>query len=117
LADIKDMIDFFDAVPEYDTAIYEHKKMKTNAETSLVVLKELVPVLEAIDDYSNDNLFAKMKEFIADKGYKNGYVLWPLRIALSGKLQTPCGGTEIMEVLGKEESLKRIDAAIKKLEA
>jgi len=115
--DIKDMIDFFDAVPEYDTAIYEHKKMKTNAETSLVVLKELVPVLEAIDDYSNDNLFAKMKEFIADKGYKNGYVLWPLRIALSGKLQTPCGGTEIMEVLGKEESLKRIDAAIKKLEA
>ena len=115
--DIAGMIDFFEKVPEYDNAIYYNKKMKTDAQTSLPVLKELLPLIESIDDYSNDNLFAKIKEFVGEKGYKNGYVLWPLRIALSGKEQTPCGGTEIMEVLGKEESIARIKAAIAKLEA
>ena len=115
--DIAGMVDFFEKVPEYDNAIYYNKKMKTDAQTSLPVLKELLPLIESIDDYSNDNLFAKIKEFVGEKGYKNGYVLWPLRIALSGKEQTPCGGTEIMEVLGKEESIARIKAAIAKLEA
>lgn len=57
LPDIKDQIDFFEAVPEYDTAMYCHKKMKTNEETSLEVLKEILPRLEAWDDYSNDALF------------------------------------------------------------
>ena len=114
--DIAGMVDFFEKVPEYDNAIYYNKKMKTDAQTSLPVLKELLPLIESIDDYSNDNLFANIKQFIADKGYKNGYVLWPLRIALSGKEQTPCGGTEIMEVLGKAESIARIKAAIAKLE-
>lgn len=66
------MIDFFEAVPEYDTAMYTHKKMKTNAETSLVVLKEVLPVLEAQEDYSNDALFGRLMEFVKEKGYKNG---------------------------------------------
>ncbi|SHH88488.1 glutamyl-tRNA synthetase [Butyrivibrio fibrisolvens DSM 3071] len=115
--DIAGMVDFFEKVPEYDNAIYFNKKMKTDAESALPVLKELLPLVESIDDYSNDNLFASIKQFVTDKGYKNGFVLWPLRIALSGKEQTPCGGTEIMEVLGKEESIARIKAAIAKLEA
>ena len=102
LPDIKDQIDFFEAVPEYDTAMYCHKKMKTNEETSLEVLKEILPRLEAWDDYSNDALFGLLKGFAEEKGYKNGYVMWPVRTAVSGKQNTPGGATEIMEVLGRQ---------------
>lgn len=115
LPDIKDQIDFFEAVPEYDTAMYCHKKMKTNEETSLEVLKEILPRLEAWDDYSNDTLFGLLKGFAEEKGYKNGYVMWPVRTAVSGKQNTPGGATEIMEVLGKAESVERIKNAIELL--
>ena len=114
--DIKDQIDFFEEVPEYDTAMYCHKKMKTTEETSLEVLKEILPRFEACDDYSNDTLFALMKEFVEEKGCKNGYVMWPVRTAVSGKQNTPGGATEIMEILGKEESVARIKNAIALLE-
>ncbi len=113
--DIKEHVDFFDAVPEYDSAMYTHKKMKTNEETSLAVLKELVPVLEAQDDFSNDALYALLSGFASEHEYKNGYVLWPVRTAVSGKQMTPGGATELMEILGKDESIKRIKAAIEKL--
>ena len=115
LPDIKDQIDFFEAVPEYDTAMYCHKKMKTNEETSLEVLKEILPRLEEWDDYSNDALFGLLKGFAEEKGYKNGYVMWPVRTAVSGKQNTPGGATEIMEVLGKAESVERIRNAIELL--
>ena len=115
LPDIKDQIDFFEAVPEYDTAMYCHKKIKTNEETSLEVLKEILPRLEAWDDYSNDALFGLLKGFAEEKGYKNGYVMWPVRTAVSGKQNTPGGATEIMEVLGKAESVERIKNAIELL--
>ncbi len=115
LPDIKDQIDFFEAVPEYDTAMYCHKKMNTNEETSLEVLKEILPRLEAWDDYSNDALFGLLKGFAEEKGYKNGYVMWPVRTAVSGKQNTPGGATEIMEVLGKAESVERIKNAIELL--
>lgn len=115
LPDIKDQIDFFEAVPEYDTAMYCHKKMKTNEETSLEVLKEILPRLEAWDDYSNDALFGLLKGFAEEKGYKNGYVMWSVRTAVSGKQNTPGGATEIMEVLGKAESVERIKNAIELL--
>jgi glutamyl-tRNA synthetase len=114
--DIKDLVDFFQEVPEYDVSLYTHKKMKTTAETSLPVLKEVLPVLEDLNDYSNDSIYAAVSSFIADKGYKNGYVLWPLRTAVSGKQNTPGGATEIMEILGKEESLTRIRSAIDRLD-
>lgn len=115
LPDIKGQIDFFEAVPEYDTAMYCHKKMKTNEETSLEVLKEILPRLEAWDDYSNDALFGLLKGFAEEKGYKNGYVMWPVRTAVSGKQNTPGGATEVMEVLGKAESVERIKNAIELL--
>lgn len=114
--DIKDHIDFFEGVPEYDIAMYAHKKMKTTPETSLEVLREVLPTLQALDDYTNDAIYAALSNFVAEKGYKNGYVLWPVRTAVSGKQMTPGGATEIMEVLGKEESLTRIRSAIEKLE-
>ena len=110
--DIADHIDFFEELPEYDIAMYTHKKMKTNAETSLLVLQEILPLLEAQEDYSNDALYAMLSDFVKEKGYKNGYVLWPIRTAVSGKQMTPGGATEIMEILGKEESLARIRKGI-----
>lgn len=110
--DIPELIDFFAELPEYDTAMYEHKKMKTTKESSLELLKEILPVLEACDDYSNDNLYKILVDFATAHEYKNGYVLWPIRTAASGKQMTPAGATEIMEVLGKEESIARIKKGI-----
>lgn len=113
--DIKEHIDFFEALPEYDTAMYTHKKMKTNEETSLEVLTEILPVLEAQDDYSNDALYAALCKYVEQKGCKNGYVMWPIRTAVSGKQMTPGGATELMEILGKEESVARIRKGIELL--
>ncbi len=114
--DIQGLIDCFEKVPEYDCSLYTHKKMKTTEESSLEVLKELLPILENQEDYSNDALYNSLLECVQKKGCKNGQVLWPIRIAMSGKQTTPCGASEMMEVLGKEESLKRLRAAIDKLE-
>ena len=113
--DIADQVDFIDAVPEYDIALYTHKKMKTNAENSLTLLQEVLPVLEAAEDFSNDALFTALQEFAKAREYKTGYVMWPIRTALSGKAATPGGATELLSLLGKEESIKRIRAAIEKL--
>ena len=115
--DICDLLDFLEELPEYDIEMYTHKKMKTNAETSLSVLKELLPVLETQEDYSNDALYQLLIEQVEKMGVKNGYVLWPVRTAVSGKQMTPAGATEIMELLGKEESIARIKKGIEKLEA
>ena len=114
--DILEHVDFFNELPEYDTAMYVHKKMKTNEESSLEVLKELLPIFEALDDYSNDSLYNTLLDYVAKKECKNGYAMWPVRTAVSGKQMTPAGATEIMEVLGKEESLNRIRKGIEKLE-
>ncbi len=113
--DIKDQIDFFEELPEYDTAMYTHKKMKTNEETSLEVLKEILPLFEAHDDYTNDALYEVLRGYVETKGCKNGYAMWPVRTAVSGKQNTPGGATEIMEILGKEESLARLRKGIELL--
>jgi glutamyl-tRNA synthetase len=113
--DIAEKIDFFEAVPDYDVSMYTHKKNKTNTEKSLTVLNEVLPLLKEQEDYSNDALYQTLRQFASDKGYKNGFVMWPVRTALSGKQMTPGGATEIMEVIGKEETIARIEAAIDKL--
>ncbi len=110
--DIKEHIDFFEALPEYDVAMYEHKKMKTTLESSLEVLEDVIPLLEAHNDFTNDSLYAMLSEYVARKEVKNGYVMWPIRTALSGKQMTPAGATEILEVLGKEESIKRLNTGV-----
>ena len=114
--DIPDHIDFFQELPEYDVEMYTHKKMKTNTQTSLEVLKDILPMLEAQDDYSNDGLYQMLLRYVEEKGVKNGYVMWPIRTAVSGKQMTPAGATEIMEVLGKEETIIRIRKGIEKLQ-
>ena len=113
--DIPEQIDFFEELPEYDTSMYCHKKMKTNEENSLEVLTDLLPRLEAQEDFSNDALFETLKGYVDEKGVKTGFVMWPVRTAVSGKQTTPGGATEIMEILGKEESLRRIRKGIEML--
>lgn len=114
--DIVELVDFFEELPEYNTAMYAHKKMKTTEETALLVLKDMLPLLEGHEDYSNDALYQLLLGYVEEKGVKNGYVMWPIRTAVSGKQMTPAGATEIMEILGKEESLLRIRKGIELLE-
>ena len=112
--DIKDHIDFLEELPDYDVSMYTHKKMKTSVESSLQVLTDLLPILEAQEDYSNDALYATLTAYVTEKGVKNGYVMWPVRTAVSGKQMTPGGATELMELLGREESCARIRKGIEK---
>ena len=101
LCDIADQVDFFEEMPEYSADMYIHKKMKTTKENSLETLKEVLPILEEQDDFSNDALFEALSKYVADKGVKTGFVMWPIRTAVSGKQMTPAGATEIMEIIGK----------------
>ena len=93
------------------------RRIRRRRRKSLVVLKELLPVLKEQEDYSNDALYQTLRYFAADHEYKNGFVMWPVRTAVSGKQMTPGGATEIMEVIGKDETIARIEAAIAKIEA
>lgn len=113
--DIAEMVDFFEALPEYDIAMYTHKKSKTNSETCYQVLCDLLPKLEAQADFTNDALFELLKGYVDEKGVKVNFVMWPVRVAVSGKQMTPAGATEIMEILGKEESIARIKKGIEML--
>ncbi|MDE6148704.1 MAG: glutamate--tRNA ligase, partial [Ruminococcus sp.] len=115
--DIPEAVDFVDALPEYDIVLYTHKKMKTNPENSLDSLKAVLPVLDAIDekDWTIDNIHEKLFDLIAEKEVKNGIILWPLRVAVSGKAFTPGGGIEICHIIGKQDSIERIKKGIEKL--
>ena len=113
--DVPEMVDFIEALPDYDTAMYCHKKMKTNEETSLEALKAVLPVLEAVDDWTEENIHKALFDLIAKLEVKNGWLLWPLRTAVSGKQFTPGGGVELCAILGKEDSLARIRKGIEKL--
>ena len=113
--DIKDHIDFFETLSDYDIEMFNNKKSKCNKEIALSILQEVLPILEGVDDYSNDNLYAVLTDYAAKKEYKTGLVMLPIRTAVSGKQMTPGGATELMELLGKEESVSRIKKGIEKL--
>ncbi|MDE6626682.1 MAG: glutamate--tRNA ligase [Lachnospiraceae bacterium] len=114
--DIREHIDFFQELPDYDVSIYTHKKMKTNSENSLEILREEGEILKDVTEWNVDSLHDILMEYISAKEIKNGTGLWPVRIAVSGKQMTPGGAFEIMDILGKEESLRRIEIGIKKLQ-
>ena len=114
--DIADMVRFFGKTEEYEISLYTNKKSKCTPENSLELLREVYPLLEAQEDYSNDALYESLSELVKEKGLKVATVMWPIRTAVSGKAMTPAGATQIMEILGKEESLARLSAGIKKLE-
>ena len=117
LNDIPRLVDFFDTLPDYDTELYVHKKMKTTKEIALDSLIASVPVIEGIEDWTEENIHSVLFNLIAEKGIKNGQLLWPVRTALSGEPTSPGGAIELADILGKEESLKRIKKGIEKLQA
>ena len=113
--DIPEKVDFIDEMPEYSDELYFNKKMKTNAETGLSALKMLLPVLKSVEDWNEENIHSAIFAEIEKQGVKNGFMLWPLRVALSGKALTPGGGIELAAILGKDETIRRTEAAITKL--
>ena len=117
LTDIPEKVDFFDALPEYDVAFYTNKKSKTDAAVSLDMLQKVLPRLEALSDWSNDGIHDLLVNYAAELGVKNATLMWPLRIAVAGKLVTPGGAVELCRILGREETLRRIRVGIEKLSA
>ena len=114
--DIPEQVDFIDSLPEYDIALYNNKKMKTNAETSLDALKKILPVLEGLENFTQESVHDELFRLIEQEGVKNGVILFPLRVALSGKQFTPGGGVELAVILGKQDSIARIKKGIELLE-
>ncbi|PKM93474.1 MAG: glutamate--tRNA ligase [Firmicutes bacterium HGW-Firmicutes-1] len=117
LNEIPEQIDFFEAIPQYDIELYNHKKMKTNPENSLESLEKILPLLEAHEDWTIDALHELVLGYVSEQGMKNGLMLWPLRTVLSGKASTPGGAFDIADILGKEESIKRIKDGIEQLKS
>jgi len=115
LSAIPQNIDFFEKLPKYDKEIYVHKKMKTNEEISLNSLKASVPVLKSIENWDNDTIYNALVELAQQLGLKNSQVLWPVRVALTGKQASPGGASEVAEILGKDETLARINIGIEML--
>lgn len=115
LSDVSEQVDFIDEMPEYSTDLYVNKKMKTTVENSREVLKELLPVLEGIEDWTEDNIKTAVVALIEKLGVKNGVVYYPFRVAVSGKQFTPGGGVELGAAMGKEKTVARVRAAIEKL--
>ncbi len=112
LAQISEQIDFIVALPAFQAELYANKKMKTDAAVARANLPAIREVLAGQIEWNNDALFAALKALAEKLGVKNGQILYPARIALSGKETTPGGATEIAVILGREETLRRLDAAI-----
>lgn len=112
LGEIPEKIDWIVSLPEYDLALFDNKKNKTDREVAKTLLPEIKAWLEEIDDFSNDNLFTALSEKAKEKGVKSGSVFWIMRIAITGMAVTPGGATEIAELLGKTETLARIDKSL-----
>lgn len=117
LSDIPEKVDFIDELREYDNGLFFNKKMKTSAETALPALQAVLPVLENIpaDNWNEENIHAAVFAEIEKLGVKNGWVLLPMRAALSGKAMTPGGGIELAAILGKADSIARIEKALEQL--
>ncbi|KGM93729.1 glutamate--tRNA ligase [Clostridium botulinum] len=114
--EIPELVGFVKELPDYDISIYAHKKMKTNSENSLVTLEKALPALENLQDWTFDSLNDVIYALVKELEVKNGVVFWPVRTALSGEASSPGGAFELAEILGKEESLRRIRIGIEKLQ-
>ncbi|MBQ6206539.1 MAG: glutamate--tRNA ligase, partial [Oscillospiraceae bacterium] len=117
LTDIPEKVDFFDALPDYDIALFTNKKSKTNPEVSKAMLEAAIPALESVSDWTQESVHDALFPLAAALGVKNATLLWPVRIAASGKAVTPGGAVEICWILGKEETLRRLKAGLEKLSA
>ncbi len=117
LNDIPRLVDFFDTLPEYSSDLYVHKKMKTTKEIALSSLEAALPVLSQLESWAENNIHDTLMELVKELGIKNGQLLWPVRTALSGEPTSPGGAIELAEILGKEETLHRIQIGIEKLKS
>lgn len=117
LGEILDQLDFIDELPDYDIALFTSKKMKTDPAVALDSLTKIRPVLEGLAEFTAERIHTALFALIEQLGCKNGVLLWPLRVAVSGKQFTPGGGIELSAILGREETIRRIDAALTKLGA
>ena len=115
LTDIPGKVDFFDALPDYDLAFYTNKKSKTDAAVSLDMLQKALPALEGVADWTAERIHDTLVSLAETLGVKNATLMWPLRIAVAGKLVTPGGAVELCHILGKDETLRRIKLGVEKL--
>lgn len=115
IKEIPEMVDFIDQLPDYDPELFTHKKMKTDSPIALKALQTILPIYKDINTWDSESLSAAATECAKNLEFKNSQVLWPIRTALSGKPSSPCGASELCVLLGKEESLKRLEAGILKL--
>ncbi len=115
LTDIPEKLDFFDELPDYDTELFTHKKSKSDSQSSLEVLEAVKPLFEALDEWDDEHILAVMTSLVEKMETKNAKVMWPIRIAAAGKAVTPGGAVEICRILGKDETLRRLNIAINKL--
>ena len=117
LDEIPEKVAFIAQLPEYNCELYVNKKNKTTIEKSMAILQKAIPALEAVEDFTNDTLYAALLDVSKEMGLKPGAVMWVVRIAAAGVAVTPGGATEILEILGKEESIIRLKLGLEKLQA
>ena len=115
LTDIPEKVDFFDELPEYDTELFVHKKSKSDKDSSRDVLEKIVPIFEALPMWDDEHIMGAMVGLAEAMEAKNAKVMWPVRIAAAGKAVTPGGAVEICRILGKDETLRRLNTALEKL--
>ena len=115
LTDIPEKLDFFDALPEYDTELFVHKKSKSDKDSSREMLGRVIPLFEALESWDDDSILNAMVKLAEELEAKNAKVMWPVRIAAAGKAVTPGGAVEICRILGKEETLRRLRLGLEKL--
>ena len=117
LTQIPDMISFFDVQPEYEKELFVNKKSKTNLENSPVVLQMVIDKLKTLESWDHDSIHDCLINLAQEQGLKNGTVMWPARIAVSGKTVTPGGAIEILDILGREEAIGIMEKGLAKLKA
>ena len=115
LTDIPEKVDFFDELPEYDTELFVHKKSKSDKDSSKDVLQKIIPIFEALPAWDDEHIMGAMVALAEAMEAKNAKVMWPVRIAAAGKAVTPGGAVEICRILGKDETLRRLNTALEKL--
>ena len=116
LTEIPEKLDFFDALPEYDTELFVHKKSKSDEASSKAVLETVIPLFEALESWDDEHILDTMVKLAEEQGVKNAKIMWPVRIAAAGKAVTPGGAVEICRILGKAETLRRLQIGLEKLQ-
>lgn len=109
-------MDFFDELPDYSVEFFTNKKSKTNAEVSLNMLNAVIPMLEQLPEWTAESIHGALVGLAESLGVKNATLMWPVRIAVAGKLVTPGGAVELCSILGREETLRRLKMGAEKLQ-